>query len=571
MKISYNKKILAYGIIILFIAAAITPNIVGYENKTNIISAKVSSTSSPLDNDDFINAFWKFDECSGNTVGDSSGHNYDGTRYGATWTTGGYSGCALDFDGVDDYVDLTSHVKEIAFNKTDDYIISFYFKSTQNTQGIIFSLTGYKNVPEFRIEIQPNGSLLFKIWTGLCGMILFSEEGYNEGSWHEVEIIFNGLTTDPIMLIYLDNDNVGELSRWLCPIESVDYLAAAIGRRASDESGFFEGIIDELKFIKYEQGNEQVPPTINGPTIGEPDVEYEYSLITDDPEGDDILKLNIDWDDGTIDEVIGPFEPGEEVIVSHTWNEEDRFDVKAKSYDFWDDSWWSEPPYAVKIGNQPPSDPSITGQKYGDPSQQITYTFVAEDEEEEDIKYFIDWGDGTTTQTGYYPSGTTYTEDHSWSTNDDYNISARAIDEKNKEGDFSVYRIRIGDKPPNMPKIYGAVLGLPGIKYDYAFISIDPENDNITYDIDWGDGNVETDIGPILSGEILSRSHSWNKSKTFIIKVRAKDQFDYYSAWSEFEIVVPRNKALNLTLLELLSERLPYIASMLRCIFKLVN
>jgi hypothetical protein len=77
-----------------------------------------------------MNSFWKFDECSGDTIGDSSGHNYDGTRYGASWDSNGYSGCCLEFDGIDDYVDFTDHAKGINFNKTDDGIFSFYFKST---------------------------------------------------------------------------------------------------------------------------------------------------------------------------------------------------------------------------------------------------------------------------------------------------------------------------------------------------------------------------------------------------------------------------------------------------------
>jgi hypothetical protein len=569
MKENFKKKFVVYSIIFLFIGAAITPNIFGNENIENIILPKCTYKTMALDIDDYINAFWKFDECSGNTVGDSSGHDYDGTRYGATWTTNGYSGCALDFDGNDDYVDLTDHVKGIAVNKTDDYIISFYFKSTSNEHGIILSYTGYKNVPEFRIELQPNGSILFKIWTGLCGMICYSDEDHNDGSWHQVEIIFNGISTDPTIKMYIDDKLEEEIIDWLCPIDYTDYLAAAIGKRASDDTGFFDGIIDEIKFILYPKGNDQNPPTIDGPTTGLPDIEYDFSFITVDPEEDEILSIEIDWDDGEIEEITGPFESGEEVIVSHTWIEEDRFDVKARSIDAWDESPWSTP-YIVKIGNQPPSNPDITGQRYGDPDEEITYTFIAYDEEGEDIKYEIDWGDGTTTETNYQPSGTQITETHSWDTKNDYNMKARAIDTKNKDGDWEFYPIRIGDKPPENTKIYGAVQGLPGVEYEYALISTDPENDNLTYEIDWGDGNVETDLGPIPSGEILVRSHSFNKTKKYTIKVRTKDEFDYYNLWSEHSVTIPRNKASNQNLLELIFEKIPNILPLFRCLFKII-
>jgi len=46
---------------------------------------------------------WKFDEGTGTTAKDSVGDN-DGTLSGATWTTEGVSGSALEFDGTDDYV-----------------------------------------------------------------------------------------------------------------------------------------------------------------------------------------------------------------------------------------------------------------------------------------------------------------------------------------------------------------------------------------------------------------------------------------------------------------------------------
>jgi len=45
-----------------------------------------------------------FDEGSGTIAKDESGRGNDGTIHGATWTTG-ISGKALQFDGVDDYVD----------------------------------------------------------------------------------------------------------------------------------------------------------------------------------------------------------------------------------------------------------------------------------------------------------------------------------------------------------------------------------------------------------------------------------------------------------------------------------
>ena len=79
-------------------------------------SAVEFSSGEPLQSrtDPNIVAQWHFDEGSGNQVGDSSGSGNDGTLNlgtegntdeGNAWVNG-INGKALEFDGVDDYVDL---------------------------------------------------------------------------------------------------------------------------------------------------------------------------------------------------------------------------------------------------------------------------------------------------------------------------------------------------------------------------------------------------------------------------------------------------------------------------------
>jgi hypothetical protein len=563
------KKIMILGILILFLGAAIAPNISGYGGKGKIVSTKESATGFPLDEDDFINAYWKFDECSGNTVGDSSGHDYDGTRHGATWTTNGYSGCALDFDGVDDYVDLSSHSNKIGINKTDDFIISFYFKTTSNDPGIIYSSTGYKTIPEFKIELQSNGSLLFKIWTTMCGISICTSGNHNDGSWHEVKIIFNGITTDPTVEIYIDNNLDTSVTDWLCEIESGDFLDTAIGKRASDETGHFDGIIDEFKFIKYAGGNEQVSPEISGPDHGDPGSEIEYTFITNDPEEDDI-EIKIDWGDGEITDWLGTYESGEEVKISHSYDAEGTYYIKAKSQDRWHYSGWSIEGYEVKIGNQAPDKPEISGPKYGDPDVEHTYEFVASDFEDDQIKYLIDWDDGNEIETDYYPASTPIERTHSYEEKGDYNITAQAIDEHGKPGLVSDnYWIRIGDEPPRKPDIDGPINGKPGTEIQFDFTAIDPENDKVSFNIKWGDGEEIKETAEYDSGESATFTHEWEISGTYIVEARAKDQFDYWSNWESYQIKIPRYKAMSNSFMELLFERFPNLFNVLRFVIGL--
>jgi len=81
-------------------------------------------------------------------------------------------------------------------------------------------------------------------------------------------------------------------------------------------------------------------PTITGPTNGRIGIEYNFTFITTDPEGDDIYYY-IDWGDDTYEEWIGPYISGEEVIVAHTWSEQGAYEIRAKAKDvFGAESGW---------------------------------------------------------------------------------------------------------------------------------------------------------------------------------------------------------------------------------------
>jgi hypothetical protein len=75
-----------------------------------------------------------------------------------------------------------------------------------------------------------------------------------------------------------------------------------------------------------------LPPEINGTTNGRAGVEYDYTFVTTDPDDDDVYYY-IDWDDGQVEEWIGTFESGEEITVSHTWDEKGEYVIKAKAKD----------------------------------------------------------------------------------------------------------------------------------------------------------------------------------------------------------------------------------------------
>ena len=315
MKEQYYKKGLVFLIFTLFIGTSIFPNISGIPEtpeKNAIEKNKIFPADYPLNKS--VNSYWKFDECSGNISVDSSGHAYNGTINGANWTTG-YLGCALDFDGIDDYVNYSNYSKHyLGFNKTDDLIFSFYFNTTSTEDGVIFSACrgdeyGYN--PGFHIGLNSNGTIDFNVWKGYCGFSLCTYDSYNDGQWHYAEIVYNG-NKYPIVEIYIDNQLDNNTQKWVCPFYADQFKYAEMGRKSDNFTECFDGIIDEFKINKYPGGNQQNPPEINGPIIGEAGVEYNFTFLTNDPEEDEIL-LFIDKGDGNNTGWFGPFESGEEV------------------------------------------------------------------------------------------------------------------------------------------------------------------------------------------------------------------------------------------------------------------
>jgi hypothetical protein len=261
MQNNLYKTITVWSIIFLFIGLSATSSISG-----DIRISKQSNENPetlPLNND-YVLAYWKFDEGSGTILEDSSGHDYDGTINGATWVTG-HSGYALDFDGANDYVALDTYSEQLGMNKTDDLIYSLWFKTTSNEDGLIYSMSDSWNTqnPEFSIQSCSNGSILFKVWTNQCGITLYSSGSYNNGTWHHLYIIYRGSTSKPTVELYVNNDPGDEITEWLCEIEHDEFKRAKIGRRAVDATKHFDGAIDEFKIIKYPGGNEQNPPEIS--------------------------------------------------------------------------------------------------------------------------------------------------------------------------------------------------------------------------------------------------------------------------------------------------------------------
>ncbi|GAG91213.1 unnamed protein product, partial [marine sediment metagenome] len=78
--------------------------------------------------------------------------------------------------------------------------------------------------------------------------------------------------------------------------------------------------------------------------------------------------------------------------------------------------------------NRPPDTPTITGETNGQIGVEYEYTFNAVDPDGDNVKYYIDWDDGDSEETGFNPSGTDVKVKHTWNNEGTYTITAYAED-----------------------------------------------------------------------------------------------------------------------------------------------
>jgi hypothetical protein len=115
--------------------------------------------------------------------------------------------------------------------------------------------------------------------------------------------------------------------------EIVDQLEGTYYYRVKGHNSVHEWCdFSTLEDIDVENTGAPRTPDINGPTEGKPDIEYNYTFVATDPEGDDVFYY-IKWGDGQEVDWIGPYTSGEEITRSHSWSKKGTYDIQAMTKD----------------------------------------------------------------------------------------------------------------------------------------------------------------------------------------------------------------------------------------------
>ena len=158
---------------------------------------------------------------------------------------------------------------------------------------------------------------------------------------------------------------------------------------------------------------------------------------------------------------------------------------------------------------------------------------------------------------------------HEYDTAGNYTITLTVTDDNDSVAIDTTWALIIEENnPPSDPTITGETNGRFGESYDYTFVSTDPEDQEVFYYIDWGDGQTEEWIGPYPSGQEVVVSHTWDERGTYTIKAKAQDIFEEESDWAYLEVTMPVNQHPFYSVFLRFFERFPNVFSILKQLFQ---
>jgi len=218
--------------------------------------------------------------------------------------------------------------------------------------------------------------------------------------------------------------------------------AYAVEHDTDDESPQYgeypEGLGSYLS-LKVTSNPPAQPTKPVGPTLGIWNIEYTYTSSTTEPDNEQIY-YQFNWGDGSTSGWLGPYASGQTGTGSHVWTVLGTYNVTVKAKDIWGATSPRSEPLTVTItDNTPPDIPQITGPAQGKPGKPYLFNLLTNDAQapDQNIYYFIDWGDNTTsTWLGPYVSGTEIHVTHTWAEQGTYTVKAKAKDTMDSESNW---------------------------------------------------------------------------------------------------------------------------------------
>jgi len=173
-----------------------------------------------------------------NIAHDRSPNHNNGTIYGASWVDGKV-GRALDFNGIDNYVELTS----LPFTGAVDATLEAWIKFTAGAEAGFYRkiiCLGNQAIDEnIQIYKEADGDIAAGVWGR--GPVNARQAALNDGKYHHIVGVFKGGTT---VSLYVDGIFIGSDTQGYNVTEGAT-TAKHIGGRIDGD--YWLGIIDEVR------------------------------------------------------------------------------------------------------------------------------------------------------------------------------------------------------------------------------------------------------------------------------------------------------------------------------------
>src|SRR3989344_2275887 len=210
----------------------------------------------PSQNYDSLVAHWRFDEGSGTTAADSSSNKNDGAVNGATWTSG-LKNSALNFDGVNDYVNIgTGTAAMNNFNSVGFTVEAWVY---MRLSGARYPAVFGKSVGDFTdaclnqkgimfiVPNDPSDAVFRKFVFGAGDGTCYNAIRYDAGAGIFDRWVFLSATFDSSQLsLYIDGSLVSTTPRTVTG--SIDNTATDLNMgRWRTANLYFNGMIDEMR------------------------------------------------------------------------------------------------------------------------------------------------------------------------------------------------------------------------------------------------------------------------------------------------------------------------------------
>jgi outer membrane protein assembly factor BamB len=112
----------------------------------------------------------------------------------------------------------------------------------------------------------------------------------------------------------------------------------------------------------------------------------------------------------------------------------------------------------IELPNTPPEKPVVDGPTTGKPGKSYEYTVFSSDPNNDTVRYYIDWGDNTTSGwVGPFLSGTVVKQNHTWSEKGSYVIRAKVKDTHGAQSNWSSPFVMIIRAPQLVIELKGGV------------------------------------------------------------------------------------------------------------------